>query len=182
MNPYAAETCAVSVASANDRPFDAGVVKAGGHDLEYLPIRFPSPRVLETLGEAGLRRLVRCHHEALLQSSVRHLFPGDAETLAKVVEKSALFFIESCGGAPDYTRRHGGNCMRTQHFPFTIDEAARDVWLACLRQAFDLADTPSAAREELWGWLESMSVRMINRRTTKKQPTRHAYASSEKQS
>ncbi|WP_077298460.1 hypothetical protein [Aquaspirillum sp. LM1] len=66
--------------------------------------------------------------------------------------------------------------MRTRHFPFTIDESAREVWLTLLWQAMQDTDFSSAAREEYWNWMEPFSLRMVNRRTTKAQPVRWAFA------
>jgi hemoglobin len=65
--------------------------------------------------------------------------------------------------------------MRTRHFPFTIDEKARETWLLCLWHAFDEAKFPAAIRREYWDWMEAFSARMINRRTMKAQPTRFAF-------
>ena len=139
-------------------------------------VPFPSLRVIEALGEHGLRQLVAQHHALLRQSAIGHLFAQDAAQFAQLVERVADFVVEACGGAAQYTPEHGHTCMRTRHFPFTIDEAAREVWLTLLWQALADCAAPAAVREEYWAWMEPFSLRMINRRTTKAQPARWAYA------
>ena len=86
------------------------------------------------------------------------------------------YVIESCGGAADYTATQGTVCMRTRHFSLTIDESGRDIWLDCLWRAMEEAALPATLREQLWNWLEPMSIRMINCRRTKAQPRRYPFA------
>jgi hemoglobin len=136
---------------------------------------FPSSRVLTVAGEEKLRQLTRRHHALLLSSPIAGLFPKDPWVFAKLAEKVADFVVECCGGAPTYSEQNGSTCMRTRHFPFSIDESAREVWLAALYQAMADVDFPVAVREDYWNWLEAFSVRMINRRTMKAQPVRIPY-------
>ena len=149
-----------------------------GHTLDaatelILPaMTFPSSQVLAIVGEEKLRQLVRRHHALLQASPIAGLFTEDPWAFAKLAEKVADFVVESCGGPPAYTAQHGGTCMRTRHFPFTIDEAARETWLAALFRAMEDVDFPVEVRAEYWDWLEAFSVRMINRRTVKAQPAR----------
>ena len=55
--------------------------------------------------------------------------------------------------------------MRKRHYPFAIDEEARDIWLYNLCVAFDEVGIPVEVRQEYWNWAEAFSIRMINRRT-----------------
>jgi hemoglobin len=66
--------------------------------------------------------------------------------------------------------------MRRRHYPFTIDEAAREVWLRELWLAFDDVGFPAQLRREYWEWVEAFSIRMINRRTRRAQPRRFPFA------
>jgi hemoglobin len=66
-------------------------------------------------------------------------------------------------------------CMRVRHFPFTIDERSRDVWLGELLHALIEVEFPSSLLEAYWEWVEPMSIRMINRRTSKAQPLRYPF-------
>jgi hemoglobin len=156
-------------------PF-AGRHVSAGHEMEMPEVRFPSPAVLAMAGEAALRALVRRHHERLRASEIGHLFSPDDAAFTALLERVADFFVEACGGPVGYTPVHGTTCMRTRHLPFTVDEPGREVWLRELLRAMDDTGFPAAAREEYWTWLEAMSVRMINRRTMRAQPTRISFA------
>jgi len=146
------------------------------HDMDFPEVPFPTARVLEIAGEAALRAVVFRHHGLLKQSEIGHLFVQDETAFAKLVGLIADFVVETCGGPQRFTEARGGGCMRTRHFPFTIDERGRDVWLEKLYQAIGDTSFPVELREEYWTWLEAMTIRMINRRTTKAQPERISWA------
>jgi len=154
---------------------DAGRSGKSVTDLEFPIVLLPSPHVLELAGEEALRRLVRRQHVLLLVTPVGRHFPSDPEAFGRLVDTIADFVVEACGGSTGYTAARGATCMRTRHFPFSIDEAAREIWLEALFQAMVDTDFPEAVRPEVWNWLEPFSVRMINRRTTQVQPARIFY-------
>lgn len=139
-------------------------------------VQFPSRRLLENVGEAKLREVVERHHALLAAGPIGAMFPADPAVFAMLVKKVADFVVEACGGAASYSTEHGNTCQRTRHFPFTIDETSREVWLEALFHAMDDAAFPAEACEEYWTWLEAFSVRMINRRTMKAQPVRIPFA------
>lgn len=145
-------------------------------DLAFPSIPSLSPRLFAVVGEVALRELVRCHHESLRNSSIGHLFPADADRFAAVVERIAAFFVQSAAGLSGYSQSHGHLWLRAQHFPITIDETARNVWLADLLCAFDDVGFPDEARLEYWNWLEVLSIVVINRRTMITQPRRYPLA------
>lgn len=149
--------------------------KDAASDLDFPPVPFPSDRVFAVAGEPRLRALVLRHHERLRESSVGHLFARDPIRFAAGVERVADFIVEATGGPTRYTLLNGPSCMRTQHFPFTIDEQARDVWLTQVLLALDDVGFPDEIRREFWNWVEAMSIRMINRRTMRAQPNRYPW-------
>lgn len=153
----------------------AGRTALASHDLEFPEVRFPGPHLLPAVGEPALRRLVRRHHELLRGSDIGHMLSQDPVQFDAAVERLAEFVVESCGGPANYTLRQGPGCMRSRHFPFTIDEAARETWLACMVRALDDSGIPTALCEEFWNWMEPLSIRMVNRRTQKPQPARYPY-------
>jgi hemoglobin len=154
---------------------EVGRVVDAATELILPAVSFPSRRVLDIAGEERLRQVVRRHHALLMAGPIAELFPKDPWVFAKLADKVADFVVESCGGASAYSEQNGGICMRTRHFPFSIDERARETWLAALFQAMEDMDFPVEVREEYWNWLEAFSVRMINRRTMKVQPVRIPY-------
>jgi hemoglobin len=154
---------------------NVGRVIDASHDLDFPEVPFPSPDFLRQVGEVALRQLVRRHHDLLRSSEISHMLATDDAEYAAAVEKIADFVVESCGGAQRYTETQGKGCMRTRHFPFTIDEKGRDIWLDCLWQALDDSELSHALRLEYWSWLEPFSIRMINRRTLRTQPRRYPF-------
>jgi hemoglobin len=145
------------------------------HELDFPELKFPSASVLEIAGEASLRKLVRRHHDLLRNSKIGGMFSADEREYEAAVNKIADYVVESCGGPAYFTLRHGESCMRTRHFPFTIDETGRDIWLGCLWQALQESGFPGGICLEYWIWMESFSIRMINRRTMRAQPKRYTY-------
>ncbi|MGO9632862.1 MAG: globin [Steroidobacteraceae bacterium] len=148
----------------------------GKHELEFPPVPFPSRRIIELAGASTLRALVLRHHQRLYETPLRALFPANRERFLAGVARAADYAIETCGGPRYFTSRRGKPCMRRRHYPFTIDEAAREVWLRELWLAFDDVGFPAQLRREYWEWVEAFSIRMINRRTQRAQPRRFPFA------
>jgi hemoglobin len=142
-------------------------------DLAFPPIPLPSPRVLAVAGEPLLRQLIRCQHERLRASSIRNLFPADPGNFAAVVERIGNFVIEIVSGSPQTAQSRLLTWFRARHLPITIDETARNVWLAAMYFAFDDVGFPDEARLEFWNWVEALSIRAVTRRTMINQPRRY---------
>jgi hemoglobin len=53
------------------------------------------------------------------------------------------------GGEKVYSADRGSPMLRRRHHPFDIDVAARDAWMACMRQALDEACPDVGLRQEL---------------------------------
>ncbi len=66
---------------------------------------------------------------------LRPMYPP--EDLAEARENLALFLIQYFGGPAIYAMKRGHPRLRMRHVPFTIDEAARDVWLAHMTAALE---------------------------------------------
>jgi len=145
-------------------------------DLAFPSIPSLSPGIFAVVGEASLRALVRCHHERLRNSSVGHLFPADQKRFTVVVERIADFFVKSAAGSSNFAQAHGHLWLRVKHLPVTIDETARNVWLAELLCAFADVGFSDEARLEYWNWVEALSIAVINRRTMITQPRRYPLA------
>lgn len=158
---------------------------SGGHaalafDLAFPPVPLPSPGVLAFVDETLLRNLVKRHHERLRDSSIGNLFPADPQHFSSVVDKIATFIVKTLAGPSAFSRAHGHSWLRTAHFPLTIDETARNVWLAEMLGAFDDVGFPDEARAEYWNWVEALSILLINRRTMITQPRRYPFAEAPK--
>ncbi len=171
IQPAANHSCGCGTHGQSARP-EVGRRVPAAHEMDFPEVPFPSARVLAMAGESGLRALVRRHHALLRQSEIGHLFSADDQVFAEAVERIADFVVEACGGPAKFSENHGSGCMRTRHFPFTIDEQGREAWLAGLFRAIGDTGLPLEIREEYWAWMEPFSIRMINRRTMRAQPAR----------
>lgn len=88
-------------------------------------------RAMDTREDA---RVIRAMHEADL---------GPTRALL------ARYLGEWMGGPKDYSRERGAPKLRHRHLPFAIDDAARDAWMACMRQALAETCPDAGLRAEL---------------------------------
>ncbi|MEZ4401903.1 MAG: group II truncated hemoglobin [Kofleriaceae bacterium] len=116
-------------------------------------------------GEAGVRRLVDHFYDRMDQrpdcAPIRAMHPAD---LASSRDKLAWFLTGWLGGPPVYVQRFGHPRLRARHLPFAIDDAARDQWMSCMREALAAtitADEPLRAHLELT--LSRLADHMRNR-------------------
>jgi hemoglobin len=59
------------------------------------------------------------------------------------------YLCEWMGGPRNYSAQRGTPMLRRRHQPFDIDSAARDAWMACMRQALDECQVEPGLRAEL---------------------------------
>ncbi|HBQ13700.1 MAG TPA: globin [Myxococcales bacterium] len=113
----------------------------------------------ERLGEEGVRRLVDRFYDRMdtlpEAAEVRAMHPRD---LRGSREKLFWFLSGWLGGPPLYVEKKGHPRLRARHLPFTIDDAARDQWMLCMRQA--LAEVVEDA--ELSAYLERQLGRVAD--------------------
>jgi hemoglobin len=115
-------------------------------------------------GEAAVERLVEAFYDnmdALPQAADVREMHGPVLTEIRKVFKNYL--TEWTGGPALYSPVKGHPRLRQRHFPFPIDTAARDAWMACMTKALDdtLGDTP--ARRELEGNIGRLADWMRNK-------------------
>lgn len=141
-------------------------------DFIYPPVVFPSNKILKIFGEANIRAMVLHHHSLLKKSSVGDMFPQDEKEFLEGTEKTADFFVEALGGGDVFSAKHGHPALRGRHFRFVIDEKGREIWLMMYKKTLKDIGFPKELIEEFWNWIEPLSIRMINRRTTTMPPER----------
>ncbi|MDH5656318.1 MAG: bacitracin resistance protein BacA [Spirochaetia bacterium] len=122
----------------------------------------PDPRILQVVGEEGIRKLLSLHYKNLEETSIRDMFAKDMENAA---QRAADFFIQILGGTPYYSQKNGPPRMRQRHLPFPITEESRQVWLDCFRQAMKDLPFPEEYRQNFDDFLESFSAWMVNRKS-----------------
>ena len=96
----------------------------------------PSTEIFPALGETGVFQMLEDLYARLEESSVRHLFPEDMVAASR---KSGAFFVQLLGGPPLFSQQYGPPRLRARHLPFEIDQAARDVWVACFEDVLENA-------------------------------------------
>lgn len=130
------------------------------------PQQIPSPsrEIYSSMGEDNITRMVADFYVELENSSIRDMFPQDMHGSAT---RSAAFFVGLLGGPPLYQERYGNPMMRARHLPFPIDQASRDVWLACFERVLEHAPAryqfPPEHLEGFREFLRGFSLWMMNR-------------------
>ena len=146
-------------------------------DFVYPPVVFPSNKILKTFGEEAIRNMVFHHHSMLKKSSIGDMFPADEKEFLEGTQKTADFFVEALGGGDIFSSKRGHPALRGRHFRFTIDEKGREIWLMMYKKTLRDIEFPKELLEEFWNWIEPLSIRMINRRTTAVPPQRFTFES-----
>lgn len=124
----------------------------------------PSREIFAAMGQENITRMIEDFYVELEASPIREMFPRDMHASAV---KSAAFFVGVLGGPPLYQQRYGNPMMRARHLPFPINQAARDVWLACfervLEHAVERYQFPAQHLEGFRQFLSGFSLWMMNR-------------------
>jgi hemoglobin len=154
---------------------ESAIVRPAMVDLVFPEVVFPTSRVALVAGVEKVRELVVEHHRLIWHSPLQPIFGNNEKHFWKAVELTADFHGEVCGGPKLYTERRGHPHLRERHFPFTIREKDREIWLDLYVQALRNVAFPLEVAEEYWQWVESLSIRMINRRSTFAEPLRVPY-------
>lgn len=114
------------------------------------PRQVPDSHYQRLGGEAAVRRLVDAFYRAMDTradaAAIRAMHDADLTHTKRVL---VMYFSEWTGGPALYSPVRGAPRLRGRHQPFPIDSAARDAWMACMRQALAELGTPAALRAEL---------------------------------
>lgn len=105
----------------------------------------------EALGDAcTLRGLVDTFYN-LMDRDARYgtIRSLHQESLTNARGKLYEFLSGWLGGPPLYVEKYGHPRLRGRHMPFSIGEAERDLWLACMSEAMDACDVKGEIREFL---------------------------------
>ena len=118
--------------------------------------------VYSVIGAEGFTRLVAAFYRQVPQDDIlRFMYPaadlGDAE------QRLRDFLIGRFGGPQKYIEERGHPRLRMRHFPFAINQTARDRWVQLMSNALVEAALPVEAVELLHKFFDGMSTFMINR-------------------
>uniref|UniRef100_UPI00404AE966 globin n=1 Tax=Georgenia sp. M64 TaxID=3120520 RepID=UPI00404AE966 len=77
-------------------------------------------------------------------------------------DRLRMFLEQYWGGPTTYSERRGHPMLRRRHMPFTVTPAARDRWLAHMREAVDELALPAESEALLWDYLVRAAHAMVN--------------------
>jgi len=101
-------------------------------------------------GRPAVARLVDAFYVAMdTREDARTIRAMHASDLADTRRVLVDYLCEWLGGPKDYTAARGAPKLRRRHAHVALDEAARDAWLGCMRDALALACEDAALRDEL---------------------------------
>ncbi|MBX3605922.1 MAG: group II truncated hemoglobin [Piscinibacter sp.] len=109
-----------------------------------------NPHLARLGGEPAVVRLVDAFYAAMdSRADAAAIRAMHAEDLAPTKAVLVTYLVEWLGGAKQYTATRGAPRLGRVHRPFVIDAAARDAWLACMRDALAVTCEDNALRDEL---------------------------------
>jgi hemoglobin len=98
----------------------------------------------------------RVAHDAVLRALYDGHDYGDA------ARRLQLFLEQYWGGPRTYSEVRGHPRLRARHADFRIDRAARDAWLANMRESLDDLNLAPEADRVLWDYLITAADMLIN--------------------
>ncbi len=112
-------------------------------------------------GEAIFRQLVEVFYSRVAADpELRPIFPDDLEDGKRW---QFLFLSQFFGGPTTYAEERGHPRLRMRHFPFVIDQAARDLWLGHMIAAVDEVGIEEPMRSVMVDYFVRASAHMINK-------------------
>lgn len=120
--------------------------------------------VYDMLGsEEPFRQLVDAFYAKVENDSVlRPMFPDDLED-GKYWQ--FLFLLQFFGGPTRYMEERGHPRLRMRHFPFPIDQQARDHWLEHMLTSIDDVQINEPARSIMRDYFIKSSTFLINQQS-----------------
>ncbi len=113
------------------------------------------------IGAESIHSLVDAFYVAVEKDPVlRSMYPDDLSQSRRHLQ---LFLVQFFGGPSDYSAERGHPRLRMRHFPFEIDQQARDHWLQHMWAAIDAVGIAEPARSQMRDYFERSSTFLINR-------------------
>jgi hemoglobin len=126
----------------------------------------PSGSLYEIVGgKAWFDALVERFYEGVADDpGLRPMYPEADLTGAR--ERLSGFLVQYWGGPDDYSRKRGHPRLRMRHFPYRIDEEARDRWMHHMRSALRGGGLPPGVEAAVLDYFERSSLALVNVRET----------------
>jgi hemoglobin len=118
--------------------------------------------VYSMIGSEGFTRLVAAFYRQVPQDGfLGPMYP--AQDFKGAEERLRDFLIYRFGGPQSYIEQRGHPRLRARHFPFSINQTARDRSMHLMNNALAEAALPVEAEQVLRKFFDGMSTFMINR-------------------
>jgi hemoglobin len=119
-------------------------------------------QIFPLIGEEGFERLVAGFYRRVpADDLLGPLYPpGD---LAGAERRLRDFLVMRFGGPERYAQTRGQPRLRMRHGRFTIDQAARDRWVALMEAALEDGELPDAVKPTLRQFFHDAATFLINR-------------------
>lgn len=122
----------------------------------------PNRKILNVLGEEGIRKLVDDHYNLLRKSKIGDLFPPDDKEFEAAKLRSSDFFIQILGGPQYFNQNRGEPMLVRRHRPFKITAEGRRIWLECYQKLLPELGLSDELLFSYWNYLNVFSTWMIN--------------------
>lgn len=133
-----------------------------------------NPHFMRLGGEAAVARLIEAFYGAMQRrADARAIRAMHAADLGPTKAVLKLYLAEWLGGPKQYTAHHGPPRLRRVHAPFPIDAAAREAWMACMRDALEATCSDAGLREELLAAFAKVAGHLVNAPTDSLTDTPH---------
>ena len=118
--------------------------------------------IYAAIGEEGFDRLIAAFYRQVPHDDILGpMYPAD--DLAGAQRRLRDFLIFRFGGPQRYIEQRGHPRLRMRHFPFAIDQAARDRWIQLMNKALTEVALPAEVDSMLRQFFEGVATFMINR-------------------
>src|SRR5262245_13245757 len=129
--------------------------------------------IFAAIGDEGFERLVAAFYRQVPGDEILGpMYPSS--DLAGAEQRLRDFLVGRFGGPPRYIEQREHPRLRMRHAPFSIDQRARNRWLALMSRALDEANLPSEASAVLAAFFDNTASMMVNRREGHFSITAHA--------
>jgi hemoglobin len=118
--------------------------------------------VYQQIGEDGFARLVRAFYVQVPEDDVLGPMYPPAD-MAGAEARLRDFLVGRFGGPPRYIEQRGHPRLRMRHAPYTIDQRARDRWVALMTKALDDTQLPAESDAILRAFFDGTATFMMNR-------------------
>jgi len=117
--------------------------------------------VYSIIGEDGFARLVAAFYRQVPEDDILgSMYPAQERKAAE--QRLRDFLVYRFGGPQKYIAERGHPRLRARHFPFHIDQTARDRWMLLMNKALVDSALPVEVEQFLRSFFEQMSTFMIN--------------------